>query len=71
MQSESTGKDLTEITAAILERVSMRIRRIRSEAETEPKVTLPPPHPASILFNRRRVTEDAGVYRFVRGEDAA
>ena len=74
MQSESAGKELTEVTEAILERVSMRVRRIRARADSTAELapTLPPPHPASFLFNRRRVTEDAGVYSFVRREpDAA
>jgi hypothetical protein len=74
MQSESAGRELTEATEAILERVSMRVRRIRmrTEAGSELAPSLPPPHPASVLFNRRRVTQDAGLYSFVRGEpDAA
>ena len=74
MQSESAGKELVEVTEAILERVSMRVRRIRMRADSGAELapSLPPPHPASFLFNRRRVSRDAGVYSFVRGaSDAA
>ncbi|MDB4995998.1 MAG: hypothetical protein JWM74_3430, partial [Myxococcaceae bacterium] len=55
-------------------RVSMRVRRIRARADSGAELapTLPPPHPASLLFNRRRVSKNAGVYCFVRrGPDAA
>jgi hypothetical protein len=79
MQSDNIGEERTETTAARTRTVTLpmpiemdarpdSLSTPPPQSESDPLPSLPPPHPASILFNRRRVSENAGVYRVVRDQ---